>query len=237
MLRSTRSLGDYRIQATDGEVGFLDQFYFDDRNWNISYAVVEIGTWLHNKRILLSPTSITSVDEVSKTIQTELTVEQIKRSSDVHSHTPLALREPHDYYLYFGWPNYLGMGQKGTTAQRPDPDAHLRSANVVGRYRIIALDGEIGHIDDFLVDDSTWTIRYVVADTRNWWPGKKVLLATDWILWMSWAESNAYVNLTRHRIATAPEYDPRRPLTRDYEIELYAYHHRLPYWEHRAEAG
>ena len=60
-------------------------------------------------------------------------------------------------------------------------DVHLRSANKVTGYRIGATDGDIGHVEDFIIDDETWEIRYMVVDTQNWWPGKKVLVAPQWI--------------------------------------------------------
>lgn len=251
MLRSAKHLEGYRIQARDELIGHVSQFYFDDRNWNITDVVVEIGSWLHERAVLLAPMSIIEVDDASKTVHAALTIDQIKRSPDVRSHKPVALRQPHDYHLYLGWPNYLSLEvldqlsryrsatatmselEKSVTATQPaqrDADAHLRSSNVVGRYRIIAVNGEIGHIEDFLIDDRTWTIRYAIADTRNWWHGKTVLLSTNWILWVSWAESTAYVGLTRESIASAPEFNPERPLTRDYETKLYAHHHRTPYW-------
>lgn len=252
MLRSAKHLEGYRIQARDGIIGRLGQFYFDDRTWGITDVVVEVGTWLHERAVLLAPMSIIEVNDANKTIHVALTMEQIKRSPDVRSHRPVALRQPHDYHLYLGWPNYLSLEvleelsrdrseaprmselEKTRLASQPiqrDADAHLRSSNVVGRYRIIAVNGEIGHIEDFLIDDQTWTIRYAVADTRNWWHGKTVLLSTNWILWVSWAESTAYVGLTRESIASAPEFNPGQPLTRDYEMKLYAHHQRKPYWK------
>ena len=98
---------------------------------------------------------------------------------------------------------------------------HLRSSRVVSRYHVMAVDGEIGQIEDGIVEDQTWTIQYLVSTVGNWWSAKKVLLPTGWILWVSAAESNVYVSLTRNNIATAPAFDPEKPLTDDLEIELY----------------
>ncbi len=96
----------------------------------------------------------------------------------------------------------------------------------------MAVDGEIGQIEDGIVDDQTWTIQYVVSTVGNWWSAKKVLLPTEWILWFSAAESNVYVSLTRNNIATAPAFDPEKPLTRDLEIALYNH-----YREYRLRSG
>jgi hypothetical protein len=93
-----------------------------------------------------------------------------------------------------------------------------------------ANDGEIGHVDDFLVDDENWTIRYVVVDTRNWWPGKKVLISPEWIRSVSWTDSRVYVDLSRDTIKNGPEYDPSTPLSREYENRLYKHYGRSQYW-------
>ncbi|HEY8226374.1 MAG TPA: PRC-barrel domain-containing protein [Pyrinomonadaceae bacterium] len=243
MLRQIRELGTYRLHATDGDIGHLEQFYFDDRDWKIQYFVVDIGTWLHGKKVLMSPSAIIGVDAPTKTINAAFTKQQVQESDDVGTHKPEGLEQPHDYSLYLGWP-YLGLnalndsdyGLAPGRAHDPETsehsfrqayDEHLRSSKVVSRYHVMAVDGEIGQIHDGIVDDQTWTIQYVVSTVRNWWSAKKVLLPTEWILWVSAAESNVYVSLTRNNIATAPAFDPEKPLTGDLEIALY--NHYLEY--------
>jgi hypothetical protein len=110
-------------------------------------------------------------------------------------------------------------------------DIHLHSArNVIGYY-VQAADDDVGHVEDFLVDDRTWAIRYIVADTRNWLPGRKVLLSPRWIKTVSWGDSRVYVDLLRAQVETAPQYDPDRPLGRDLESRLYEHYQRPTYWD------
>ena len=228
MLRSTKALEGARIHAIDGDIGHVEEFYFDDRNWRINHVVTNIGNWLHGKLVLMSPEAITSINgDREPIINVALTQEQVRRSLDAQTHRPVAFQQPHDYYLYLGLPHYLNFA--GLTDPHSDP--HLRSTKTVGRYHIMAVDGEIGHLEGFVVDDETWTIRYATADTRNWWHGRKILLATEWIYWISWAESNVYVGFRRERLGHSPEYHPERPLTRNFEVELYDYYQRTPYWE------
>lgn len=237
MLRSTRDLHGYKVHATDGEAGHLGQFYFDDQTWKVRYIVVNVGNWLHRKEVLISPRSITKVDDFDNTIRTTLTTEQILNSAGTYTHKPVAFQQPTDIPIYFGWPPYYGpRGSNIDVDSASENDPHLRTTEVVGGYHIMAADSEVGHIEDFIVDDQTWKILYAVADTRNWWPGKKVLLATDWISWLSQAEFNAYVNVLRERIVSAPEFDSEQPLTRDFEIKLYTHYKRLPYWEQKSMA-
>ncbi|HEX5885035.1 MAG TPA: PRC-barrel domain-containing protein [Pyrinomonadaceae bacterium] len=112
-------------------------------------------------------------------------------------------------------------------------DTHLRSAAEVTGYYIEATDGEIGHVEDFIVDDTNWVIRYMVVDTVNWWPGKKVVVSPEWITGVSWPNSRVSVSLSRQEIKNAPEYDPRTMMSRAYEDVLYEYYSRPKYWEPR----
>ena len=109
-------------------------------------------------------------------------------------------------------------------------DPHLRSTEHVTGHRIQALDGEIGHVEDFIIDDETWAIRYLVIDTKNWWAGKRVLISPQWIERVSWGEMKVFVNLSREIIKHAPEYTKDALLTRDYEISLHGHYNRQGYW-------
>jgi hypothetical protein len=109
-------------------------------------------------------------------------------------------------------------------------DPHLRSVHAVSGYHIQAADGEIGHVEDFLIDDETWAIRYLIVNTRNWWPGKKVLVSPQWIERVSWTESKVFVNLSREIVKQSPEYVEEALLTRDYEIGLHRHYDRQGYW-------
>src|ERR1051325_12144959 len=162
MVRRTRILEVGRIHAIDGDIGHLEEFYFDDRNWRINYAVINIGSKLHDHLVLTSPDVITSIKgDREPIINVALTKEQVRRSLDAQTHQPVSLQQPHDYYLYLGLPHYLNF----TGVTHPDSDPHLRSTKIVGRYHIMAVDGEIGHLEGFVIDDETWTIRYATADT------------------------------------------------------------------------
>ena len=109
-------------------------------------------------------------------------------------------------------------------------DPHLRSTHDVSGHHIQATDGEIGHVEDFIIDDETWAIRYLIIDTRNWWPGKKVLVSPRWIERVSWSELKVFVNLPRETIKQSPEYTEESLLTRDYETRLHRHYNRQGYW-------
>ena len=109
-------------------------------------------------------------------------------------------------------------------------DPHLRSTDDVTGHYIQAADGEIGHVEDFLIDDETWAIRYLIINTRHCWPGRKVLVSPQWIERVSWIESQVFVSLSRETIRQSPEYMEESPLTRDYETGLHRHYNRQGYW-------
>lgn len=257
MLRSVNSLDGYGIQATDSELGSIKELYFDDERWGIRYLVVETGTWLNSRRVLISPYSINKLDEAGEAVEVSLTREQVKNSPDIDTHQPISRQLEGDHSQYYGYGNYwAGPYLWGITgypespipgdsvpsvaertedaAQRlPDQsqDTHLRSSTKVRGYHILGIDEEIGHVQDFIFDDEDWAIRYLVVDTHNWWPGgKKILLGTQWIAHIDWIDSIVQTKLTRQQIKDSPEYVETAPLDRDYETELHRFYGEPGYW-------
>jgi hypothetical protein len=119
---------------------------------------------------------------------------------------------------------------------READDPHLRSTGEVAGYVIQATDGRLGHVVDFLVEEESWAIRYLIVDPRTWWPGKHVLIAAEWLSGVSWDRSQVSVDLSREQVRSAPEYDPAAAIDRDWEARLFSSYGRPPYWERRPEA-
>jgi hypothetical protein len=244
------------IRATDGELGTVDQFLFDDETWAIRYLTVETGGWLGGRPVLISPISIIRTDWGAKQLDVALTKKQVENSPDINTHQPVSRQHEAEYLGYYGYPDYWGgpylwgsafypaglaiptTASTEATADRirkESTDSHLRSTDAVTGYGIEAADGEIGHVAGFVVDDEAWAIRYIEVATRNWWPGKKVLVSPAWIERVSWTDSKVYVGLTREAIRNGPEYVESVPITREYENRLYSHYGRPPYWQHDAE--
>jgi uncharacterized protein YrrD len=252
MLIGANELKGYAIEAVDGEIGAVEEFYFDDDNWTIRYLVAETGTWIPGRKVLVSPISVDGVDRSEEKVRLKLTREQVEKSPDIDAHMPVSRVQEVAFFRYYGYPYYWagpyawgpaafpeGLAIPAEPAPEPEEqqaeaaeeDFHLRSTREVTGYYIEGTDGEIGHVADFVVDDESWAIRYLVIDTRNWLPGKKVVVAPGWIHRISWRDSKVYVNLSREAIKQSPEYDPSKPLTRDYEAKLYTHYDRPRYWE------
>jgi len=245
MLNKAKTLRGYKLDSRDGEIGTVKEFYFDDHHWTIRYLVADTGTWLMDRQVLISPYALVGVNKEEQHITVDLTKKQIEDSPSLNSDKPVSRQFEETYYGYYGWPMYWGgeymwgyypyiMRErekwKKSNQGGKEWDSHLRSTHDVSGHNIQASDGEIGHVEDFIIDDETWAIRYLIVDTRNWWPGIKVLISTKWIERVSWSESKVFVNLTRETIKQSPEYTEESLLTRDYETGLHRHYNRQGYW-------
>jgi hypothetical protein len=174
-----------------------------------------------------------------------LTRQEIEDSPVLSSGEPISRPFERSYFGYHGWPAYWEgsepWGESPYLRRNPnqwltstdseqawEPD--LRSSDAVTGYDIEASDGEIGHIEDFIIDDETWEVRYLVIATRNWWPGKKVIISTEWIERVNWREAKVFLAISRESIRNAPEYTEADLLTRDYETRLHRHYDRQGYW-------
>ena len=246
MLNKAKTLANYKLDSLDGEIGKVKEFYFDDRYWTIRYLVADTaGSWLMGRQVLISPYALIAVIKEEQHIAVDLTKMQIERSPSLNSDKPVSHQFEEAYYVFYGWPNYWGGPYmwgvypnivrdrekwRDTIKHEKSWDPNLRSTHEVSGYHIQASDGEIGHVDDFVIDDQTWAIRYLIVDTRNWWPGKKVLISPQWIDHVSWSDSKVFVNLSRDAIKESPEYTEAFLLTRDYETRLHGHYHLQGYW-------
>lgn len=249
MLRSVKELTGYVLHAEDGEIGRCKDFLFDDEHWTIRYMVADTGKWLPGRKVLVSPISLGEPDWQARLLPVRLTKKQIEDSPDLDEDAPVSRQYEINWNQYYAWPSYWagpgiwGPGAYPTTlyaqereeagggeAEEQPEETHVRSVNEVTGYHVAALDGEIGHIDDFIVDEALWVLRFAVIDTRNLLPGKKVLLATRWISSVDWYDRRVIMDLTVDAIKNGPTYDPSTPVNREYEERLYDYYGRPKYW-------
>lgn len=248
MLRSARKMKEFALGARDGRIGHIEEFYFDDSSWTLRYVVAQAGNWLTGRMVLISPQVLGKPDEAAKSVAVKLTRDQVRNSPSPESNRPVSRQFEEAYYRHFGWPYYWagpylwgpspfpippagpmedafapGETQKGRFPEVTG-DPHLRSSDEVMGYHLRARDGEIGHVEDFLYDDEDWAIRYLVAGTRNWWPGKQVLVPPGWIGEIHWEDRTVDVDASREDIRMAPSYEPGKALTASEEAMLSRYY-------------
>jgi hypothetical protein len=242
MLRSFRELRGTALVAADGPMGDVHDIYFDDHEWVVRYYVIDTGKWLPGRKVLLPPHTVRPPLPDSLALPVDLTREQVRNSPDIDTERPIERQAELALYEHYGWAPYwvaieppapvVPIKTAGEAAEaerqamigRLGGDPHLRSGKEISDYRVEAMDGEIGQIDDLLLDDQTANIRYAVVDTRNWLPGKHVLIAPQWIREVTWAESKAFVNLTREAVRHSPVYTSLAALDKEYESRLYGHY-------------
>ncbi len=235
MLHSVKALRGFAIAATDGALGSVRDVYFDDGQWMIRYFVVDTGGWPHGYDVLLSPLSVTAAEWPMRALRIKLTREQVRNSPGIDAARPVSRQheaELANYYelpFYWAGPLHMSAIYPGVVEKHPlteqerlaireeieqeheASDPRLRSADEVIGYHLHARDRSIGHVADFLLDERDWSIKLIVVDTRNWWPGKHVLISPERIERVSWDDKSVFVNATREEIEHSPEYDETNP--------------------------
>jgi hypothetical protein len=230
MLQSIKQLYGDKLRATDGEIGHVKDFYFDDQRWAIRYLLANTGTWLPGRKVLISPHAIGPFHESGKLLSVNLTRQQVSDSPSIEEHQPVSRQYEEEYYRYYGWPHYwLGDGIWGmsgfpivTLPTTPFPseavitgdhgnknDAHLRSTQSVGGYNLQASDGIIGHVSDFLMDTQTWAMPKLVIKTGHRLMGREVEISIKKIERISYEDSKVFVKMTGREVEQSPDHSPQ----------------------------
>lgn len=224
-LKAKEQIGN-SIKTADSPIGLVDDLYFDDERWTVRYLICNTGDWFSGRRILISPISIIGADADQRVIHVNLAPDLIKSSPDISLIRPVSRRIETEFSKHFNLPIYWGgEGVWGSVVNpqllvkssikreqvekilsEKSDEAHLRSINEVIGYHIQATDGYIGHIEDFLIDSESWQITRVIVDTKNWLPGKKVMIPPSEIEKINWLDSQISVKMTKETLKKSPEF-------------------------------
>jgi uncharacterized protein YrrD len=222
MLQRLAPLRAATVHALDGDIGTVEDFYFDDERWTIRYVVVSTGRWLSERSVLLSVISILGPDWGAKRLPVRLTREQVRKSPDVDTHQRVsraqeaAILSHYSYPYYWSGPALWGpvpfpaiAADTATVGLLRPPaasehDQRLRSCEEVVGYHVHARDGDVGHVDDFVVDPQAWTIEYVVIDTSDWIGTPPVVIEPTVIRRISWMDHTIDVALPREALKNSP---------------------------------
>jgi hypothetical protein len=249
MLRHSSAINGYAIEASDGDIGAVSDFLFDDATWLVRWVVVDTGNWLSGRKVLLPPSVLGRLYANNRVLAVKLTKQQVKDSPEIDTDRPVSRQMETSVYDYYGWSPYWGSGfymggygympgsgmaspylgarrreQEIANAHADSDDVHLRSVEAVTGYHIHARDGEIGHVEDFIVDDADWSIHYLVVDTKNWWPGKRILVSSRSAGEIDWTDRLVNLDVDRQRIKGSPAYDPSMTIDRAYDEKLLTYY-------------
>jgi len=253
MLRNASAIHGYAIAASDGHLGTVSDFLFDDASWLVRWLVVDTGTWLSGRKVLLPAFALGHLDPEKREFSVRLTMQQVKDSPNIDTKRSVSRQMETSIYNYYGWSPYwnagLYMGGYGygygygggaigplsaresmrrdediAASRRNDDDPHLRSTEAIAGYHLHASDGEIGHVEDFLVEDADWSIHYLIIDTKNWWPGKRVLVSPRSVTQIDWTNSLVKIDVDRQTVKASPAYDASATVDRDYERNFHSYY-------------
>lgn len=225
MLWGASAINGYAIEASDRRLGTVTDLLFDYVGWIARWLVDDTGNWLPGRKVLLPLSALRQPDRTLRHFPIKLTMQQVKDSPDVDTDLPVSRRIEAQVHGYFGWDPYwsgsfpamsnamatslvalLYDSQStphdlaGADAQTNEGDPHLRSMAAITGCHIHASDGEIGHVEDFLVDDAGWNIRYIKFDTKNWWPGERVLISPHLVREIDWPGRLVCVDVSRQKI-------------------------------------
>jgi sporulation protein YlmC with PRC-barrel domain len=254
MLRTASAINGYAIAASDGQLGAVTDFLFDDSTWLIRWLVVDTESWLSGRKVLLPPSVLGPVDSTEKQFSVSLTMQQVKDSPDIDTERPVSRQMETHIFDYYGWSPYWGTGfymggamvappdlefrareeareEAIAESRRVEQDPHLRSIKAVTGYHVHASDGEIGHVENFLLDDADWSIHSLIVDTKNWWPGKKVLIPPNSARKIDWLDRLVNLKINRQHVKDSPAYDHSAPAEPAFEANFRSYFSNIQHSE------
>ena len=234
-LNSFTGFKGFRMGATDGEIGIIKEIYFDDLTWTVRYLIVKAGNFLQGKLTLISTQALLAPDWENELFPTNLTMDQIKNGPDIDTDKPVYRQQETKLYDHFPWDIYWGIGlipledsvemalSEKINQGNTESDPHLRSSDKITGYVLRVADGELGQVDDFIIDTDSWKITFVVVKTGTWFSDKKILLPIAWISEIDWLASSITVEATVEDVQQCAEFDPYAPVNEVYEKVLRDY--------------
>ena len=252
MLQVISPLKGFSIEASDGRIGTVVDFLFDDASWKVRWLVIDCGTWLRGRKALIHPSAISQEDLERQQFVVALTKAQVEggpelaedqpvsqqMESQLYTTTagtrsgaaPISRRSPALWRSPLMGPPYMGFGSAdeteagGGAAALREADPHLRSVVEVIGYRVHAVDGEIGHIENLMLDGADWSVRYFIVDTRNWWFGQRVLISPSAVKTIDWFDRHVELNVSCELVKASPPWDPLLAFNDEYAKRLHKHY-------------
>lgn len=254
MLYRADSILNQKVEATDGVVGIVKDLYFDDLSWTLRYLVVDTGGWLTGRDVLISSESLVEYNEERGAIVTRLSQLQIENSPAPEQGQPISRMSEIQLSQYYGWSPYWTASPglfpwsktytfpRDSSAPNGGPassqfeaefekqshaDPNLRGFADLKNYGLHASDGDIGQVEDLLIEPDTWRITHLIADTRLWWPGGLVVIDRALIDKINWVDRQIVVAMTRDQVKNSPTYDRQHPVNENYQTEISDYYRSI----------
>ncbi|WP_294532704.1 PRC-barrel domain-containing protein [uncultured Rhodoblastus sp.] len=242
MLKFASAFRGFALRASDGEIGAIADFLFDDRFFAARWLVVDTGGWLSARKVLLHPEALGKPDRARLELPVALTRAQIEGSPALAEHLPVSMQMERHLYDYYGWepmandsalranpiaskfsapPLFMVAPQAETAADPLECDVHLRSVNAIAGYRVIGSDGALGAVEDLLIDEDRWSFPYLVVDTGNWFSEKHVLISRHAVKDISWSDREIRVDVSGGQVEASPAWSALGDVDPYYEKDLH----------------
>ncbi len=209
MLHSLNALLGASVIATDGRMGKVESFLFDDQSWTIRYLVVDVGSWLERRYVLLSTAALERLDWDNKTFHVRVTKDEIRHGPDVDAHKPVTRQQEIAMHQHFGWLEYWAdwyfpfssiRTQRKYRVSGKEDDPHLRSALDVTGYDVWATDGKMGWLKDFIIEKATWHLSYIIVAAGDWLCEYPLVVSTRWVKSVLWDTHSIYLDHAREEM-------------------------------------
>lgn len=206
-LQSLKNICSYKIRTENGDIGHVEDFYFDIKSWTTRYLVAHCGNWVMGRRkVLIAPEYFDHTDQTEGRLYLNLTQEQVEVRPTIETQTPISKQHLSNKIFTPGSPEYRDKAEEVLAGRMMNPeDEYLYSFNDTEGLTIEALDGGVGHMADFMVNDETWDIILLVVNTRNWLPSNFVMITTDRIQRFDWPTRRIYLNITCQEVKDSPK--------------------------------
>jgi hypothetical protein len=250
MLWNVSVIKGYAVAGSNGPLGTASDFLFDDASWKMRWLIVDTGDRCSDRQALVPASVLDRPDPALRCFSVNLTVQEAKNCQSPDQDLPVSRQGGRDLHAYYGWEPYLaGSCFEGAIAAKfvPRPycaemrlrdretatppkkfgDPHLRSVEEIIGYHVHATDGEIGHVEDFLAEESGWDIRSVKVSTKSWISRTSVLVSPVSVTMIDWIERLVFLDIDRQKVKLSTPYDPRTTVDGRYAASA------LPYYDDR----
>lgn len=235
MIHNERFIEGYTIHATDGELGKVDAFLFDDEKWTVRYLVVDTRKWLFGRKVLISPISIENIHHEEEYISVNLTKEQVKNSPDIDTEQPVSRAQESRMNRFFGWGSYweepgiwgpsvypseLAQQEVFEMNEETEESRVRKTSELIG-YEVSDRDEEeAGQVDSFLIDDQTWKVQYVLVSFEDHEEEIVLPLPAKRITDVSWPETKIHIAASKDTFPNVPTYHPDQIIDEELERQI-----------------
>jgi len=247
MLLATQFFLSTKVVGTDAPLGRIDDLLFDDNSWGLRYLVIDTRSWLPGRKVVLTPAELTDTAWLAKEIKVDRTRQEIEDSPPLEEHEPVSQQRESQLADYFDWPRLWGtsdalgtetpmgvgseVAEAGSKASREEfspegrGDPHLRSCTHLKGYEVVAKDGELGAIQNLIIDTEGWRIDQLVVavDDSKWLTNTLRSFEPESVDKIDWEQRHLALDLTLKAIELRPEFNSNEPVNRVYEQQSYDY--------------